>query len=98
MILTIVWLLMAASIFVFYPFVIGQRDESESIAATRQQANVRLFKEQQAQFLQQIERAEIDQAEYQRLVADAKQLLLRNTEAESGETSAQTRQGLWLVP
>ena len=45
MILTIVWLLMAASIFVFYPFVIGQRDESESIAATRQQANVRLFKE-----------------------------------------------------
>ena len=98
MILTIVWLLLAASIFVFYPFVIGQRDESESIAATRQQANVRLFKEQQAQFLQQIERAEIDQAEYQRLVADAKQLLLRNTEAESGETSAQTRQGLWLVP
>lgn len=98
MILTIVWLVLAASAFILYPFVVRQSSENKSVSATRQQANVRLFKEQQAQFLQQMERSEIDQAEYQRLVADAQQLLLRNTEVESGETSAVIRQGLWLVP
>lgn len=98
MILTIVWLLLVASAFILYPFVVRQSNENESVSVTRQQANVRLFKEQQAQFLQQMERSEIDQAEYQRLVADAQQLLLRNTEVESGETSAVIRQGLWLVP
>jgi cytochrome c-type biogenesis protein CcmH len=98
MILTIVWLLLVASAFILYPFVVRQSSENESVSATRQQANVRLFKEQQAQFLQQMERSEIDQAECQRLVADAQQLLLRNTEVESGETSVVIRQGLWLVP
>jgi len=98
MTLTIVWLLLAASAFVLYPFAVRQSNDNENVSATRQQANVRLFKEQQAQFLQQMERSEIDQTECQRLVADAQQLLLRNTEAESSETSAVIRQGLWLVP
>lgn len=98
MMLTILGLLALASAFVLYPFIVRRDDESESVSAARQQANVRLFKEQQAQFLQQMERSEIDQAQCQRLVEDAQQLLLRNTEAESGETSGVTRRGLWLVP
>jgi hypothetical protein len=61
-ILTIVWLLLVASAFILYPFVVRQSNENESVSVTRQQANVRLFKEQQAQFLQQMERSEIDQA------------------------------------
>ena len=88
MILTIVLLLIGASAFVLYPFIVRDSDEgssagdgSESIAVMRQQANVDLFKEQQAQFQQQLDRAEIDEAAYQRLIADAQQLLLRNTEA-----------------
>ena len=105
MILTIVLLLIGASAFVFYPFIVRDSDEgsgagdgSESIAVMRQQANVDLFKEQQAQFQQQLDRAEIDEAEYQRLITDAQQLLLRNTEAESGLADRVNKQGLWLVP
>ena len=51
MILTIVLLLIGASAFVFYPFIVRDSDEgsgagdgSESIAVMRQQANVDLFK------------------------------------------------------
>ena len=105
MILTIVLLLIGASAFVLYPFVVRDSDEgsgagdcNESIAAMRQQANVDLFKEQQAQFQLQLDRTEIDEAEYQRLITDAQQLLLRNTEAESGLADRVNKQGLWLVP
>jgi len=105
MILTIVLLLAGASVFVLYPFIVRHSDEgsgtgdgNESIAAMRQQANVDLFKEQQAQFQQQLDRAEIDKAEYQRLITDAQQLLLRNTEAKSGLADRVNKQGLWLVP
>ena len=98
MILTIVLLLLLASIFVLYPFFISQNDEAESVTLSRQQANIRLFKEQQIQFQQQFDRAEIDQTECQRLIDDAKQLLLRNTTADTAEPSALTDQGLWLIP
>ena len=103
MILTIVLLLLGASLFVLYPFIVRHRDEGNgretgSIAAMRQQANVDLFKEQQAQFQQQLDRAEIDEPEYQRLITDAQHLLLRNTEAEAGLADRVNKQGLWLVP
>ena len=98
MILTIVLLLLVASVFVLYPFFIGQNNETESVSLSRQQANIRLFKEQKAQFQLQLERAEIDQSECQRLIDDAKQLLLRNTTTEISEPPALTEQGLWLVP
>lgn len=98
MILTIGLLLLVASVFVLYPFFIGQNHEAESATLSRKQANIRLFKEQQIQFQQQFNRAEIDQTECQRLIDDAKQLLLRNTTADTAEPSALTEQGLWLMP
>jgi|TARA_B110000090_G_scaffold61484_1_gene70464 cytochrome c-type biogenesis protein CcmH len=98
MIMTIVLLLLVASVFVLYPFIIGQSDGAESVTLSRKQANIRLFKEQQLQFQQQFDRAEIDQTECQRLIDDAKQLLLRNTTADTAEPSALTAQGLWLIP
>lgn len=98
MILTIVLLLAVASVFVLYPFFVGQNNEAESVTLSRQQANIRLFKEQQIQFQQQFDRAEIDQTECQRLIDDAKQLLLRNTADDSADPSALTEQGLWLIP
>ena len=98
MIMTIVLLLLVASVFVLYPFIIDQSDGAESVTLSRQQANIRLFKEQQLQFHQQFDRAEIDQTECQRLIDDAKQLLLRNTTADIAEPSTLTAQGLWLIP
>jgi cytochrome c-type biogenesis protein CcmH len=96
--MTIVLLLLVASVFVLYPFIIDQSDGAESVTLSRQQANIRLFKEQQLQFQQQFDRAEIDQTECQRLIDDAKQLLLRNTTADTAEPSALTAQGRWLIP
>jgi cytochrome c-type biogenesis protein CcmH len=98
MMLTVVLLLLGAALFVLYPFFIRQDDIIQDVALTRQQANVQLFKEQQAQFQQQLERQEIDEAEYQRLIEDGQQLLLRNTEVRSADTSAAPAQGLWLPP
>lgn len=98
MMLTILLLLVAAAVFVLYPFVVRHDGEAEDAALTRQQANVRLFKEQQIQFEQQLDRQEIDTAEYQRLIEDGQLLLLRNTEYDPDGIKTDTAQGFWLPP
>lgn len=98
MTVTIILLLLAASLFVLYPFAVRQDSDEVDVSLTRQQANVGLFKEQQLQFQQQLDRQEIEQSDYQRLIDDAQQLLLRNTEQESVGAKGLSAQGLWLAP
>jgi cytochrome c-type biogenesis protein CcmH len=92
------FLLVAASLFVIYPFVTGRR-ASAAQADDRQQANVVIFRDQQAQLAQQLEAGEISQSQHQQLYTDAQQLLLHNTTADStGVQPGKTAAGLWLLP
>lgn len=95
--LTITLLLLVAALFIAVPFYIGRNreldDESFNVA---EQANIDVFRDQQAQYQQQFEGGEISAEQQALMLAEAEQLLLSNT--ASVRQQQDTRQGLWLLP
>lgn len=69
-------LLLLASLFLVYPFVRHDRTEVEDDAG----ANLQIFRDQQAQLDSQLQQQEIKQPQYDQLLAEAKQLLLLNSQ------------------
>lgn len=100
MILWIILLVLMALCFLVYPFLVGagQSVASADEKKTRKNTNIRLFKEQQAQLEQQQTRGEIDSDQYHRLVVDAEELLLANTDLDPIIGSNIAGNGLWLLP
>jgi cytochrome c-type biogenesis protein CcmH len=88
-------MLVAASIFILYPFNSSWRRSSSESSV--EQTNVAIFREQQEQFQRQLDNAEISQDQFEQLVADAQQLLLSNTATEHS-AAQHSRAGLWLLP
>jgi cytochrome c-type biogenesis protein CcmH len=69
-------LLLLASLFLVYPFVRHEVNEVEDDA----DANLQIFRDQQAQLDSQLQQNEIRQPQYNQLLAEAKQLLLLNSQ------------------
>jgi len=89
-------LLLVAWLFVLYPFVGKQRaDKADNL-----EANLGIFHDHQVQLEAQLKSQQIDQAQYQQLIAEAKQLLLCDTEQTQANQSNRdnSRAGLWLLP
>jgi cytochrome c-type biogenesis protein CcmH len=68
-----------------------------------EQANVDVFRDQQLQYQQQLERGEISAEQQAQMLAEAEQLLLNNTAAVQEQTtqndsSNKMAQGFWLLP
>lgn len=92
-------LLVVASLFVIYPFYAGRNTSSQPPSDDRQQTNVAIFRDQEAQLAQQLEAGEISQSQHQQLLTDAQQLLLFNTASEPADTGiGKAAAGLWLLP
>ena len=94
--LLIAGLLVLASIFLIYPFVKAEHSAKGEVL----QANIQIFRDQQYQLDAQLEQKQISQAQYQQLLAEAKQLLLSNTGEQTTEqaTSSERRQAKGLLP
>lgn len=94
--LLIAGLLVLASIFLIIPFVKAEHYAEGEVL----QANVQIFRDQQHQLDAQLEQKQISQAQYQQLLAEAKQLLLSNTGEQTTEqaTSSERRQAKGLLP
>jgi cytochrome c-type biogenesis protein CcmH len=74
-------LLVLASVFLIYPFVSKESlDQGEIL-----QANLQIFRDQQQQLDKQLEQKQITKKQYQQLLAEAKQLLLVNTNEEEAQ-------------
>ena len=94
--LLIAGLLVLASIFLIYPFVKADHSAEGEVL----QANIQIFRDQQYQLDAQLEQKQISQAQYQQLLAEAKQLLLSNTGEQTTEkpVSSERRQAKGLLP
>ena len=94
--LLIAGLLVLASIFLIYPFVKAEHSAEGEVL----QANIQIFRDQQYQLDAQLEQKQISQAQYQQLLAEAKQLLLSNTGEQTTEkpVSSERRQAKGLLP
>ena len=97
-------LLLGAALFVALPFYSArygkQNDHGSSIA---EQANIDVFRDQQRQYQQQLERGEISVEQQVQMVAEAEQLLLSNTAASQQQADVNgslnhMAQGFWLLP
>jgi cytochrome c-type biogenesis protein CcmH len=97
-------LLLGAALFVVLPFYSAryrkQNDHGSSIA---EQANIDVFRDQQRQYQQQLERGEISVEQQAQMVAEAEQLLLSNTaavqqQADLNLSLSNMAQGFWLLP
>lgn len=95
--LGIIVILILAGVFLVYPFVSRKSIESNQHSQS-EQANIDIFRDQQRQYQQQLERSEISQQQYTAMVAEAEQLLLSNTAAVKTETGSSSGQGLWMLP
>ena len=94
--LTVAGLLILASFFLIYPFVRkGQTAQGEVL-----EANLQIFRDQQSQLDDQLSQKHIDQAQYDQLLTESKQLLLSNTEGSEPQQSSQAdkKQAIWLLP
>lgn len=93
--LLIAGLLVLASIFLIYPFVKAEHSAEGEVL----QANIQIFRDQQYQLDAQLEQKQISQAQYQQLLAEAKQLLLSNTGEQTTEkpVSSERRQAKGLL-
>ena len=69
-------LLLLASLFLVYPFIRHDRTVVQDDA----DANLQIFRDQQAQLDSQLQQQEIKQPQYEQLLAEAKQLLLLNSQ------------------
>ena len=87
-------LLLLASLFLVYPFVRQEVNEVEDDA----NANLHIFRDQQAQLDSQLQQNEIQQPQYDQLLAEAKQLLLINSQNSPTEENQATRKAGWLLP
>jgi len=95
--LGITLLLLVAALFVAFPFFIGRRSDTDADQInTSEQANIDIFRDQQAQYAQQLESGEISAEQHQQMIAEAEQLLLANTASVQQQVAA--RQGIWLLP
>lgn len=93
---TVAGLLILASFFLIYPFVRkGQSAQGEVL-----EANLQIFRDQQSQFDNQLSQKHINQAQYDQLLTESKQLLLSNTEGSEPQhsTQADKKQAIWLLP
>ena len=93
---TVAGLLILASFFLIYPFVRkGQSAQGEVL-----EANLQIFRDQQSQFDNQLSQKHINQAQYDQLLTESKQLLLSNTEGSEPQQSTQAdkKQAIWLLP
>ena len=74
----LVLLFLVAILFVAYPFVVGSAAFGASSARRLNsdvtEANVGIFRDQQAQLQRQLDNDEINQVQYEQLLADVKQL------------------------
>ena len=90
----IVGLLMLASLFLLYPFV---RQQGRQIYDNKE-VNLQIFRDQQAQLDSQLQQHEIDQSQYDQLLAEAKQLLLVNSQNPQTEDFKAVNKVNWLLP
>ena len=97
-------LLLGAALFIALPFYSAryrkQNDHGSSIA---ERANIDVFRDQQRQYQQQLERGEISVEQQAHMVAEAEQLLLSNTaavqqQADLNVSLSNMAQGFWLLP
>ncbi len=87
-------LLLLASLFLVYPFVRHDKAEVQDDA----DANLQIFRDQQAQLDSQLQQNEIRQPQYDQLIAEAKKLLLINSQnPQTKETKAPRKAG-WILP
>jgi len=99
-------LLLGAALFVALPFYSAksrEQDEnstSEEPGNVAEQANIDVFRDQQLQYQQQLERGEISAEQQAQMLAEAEQLLLNNTAATQQQAAALNprAQGIWLLP
>jgi cytochrome c-type biogenesis protein CcmH len=91
--LGITLILIVAGGFLAYPFFFRP---AEGTSNKSEQANVDIFRDQQNQYQQQLERSEISQQQYAAMLAEAEQLLLSNTAITQAEQKAKS--GLWMLP
>lgn len=89
-------LLVLSSLFLIYPFI-ARKDLSQGEVL---QANLQIYRDQQSQLDAQLEQKQINQVQYQQLLAEAKQLLLSNAGEQTTEqpTSSEPRQARRLLP
>jgi cytochrome c-type biogenesis protein CcmH len=87
-------LLLLASLFLVYPFVRHDRTEVQDDA----DANLQIFRDQQAQLDSQLQQQEIKQPQYDQLLAEAKQLLLLNSQKPQADENQVPRKSGWLLP
>jgi cytochrome c-type biogenesis protein CcmH len=87
-------LLLLASLFLVYPFVRLDKAEVQDDA----DANLQIFRDQQAQLDSQLQRQEIKQPQYDQLLAEAKQLLLLNSQKPQADENQAPRKSGWLLP
>ena len=95
--LGILLVLLLAGAFLVYPFVSRKSIESNPHSQS-EQANIAIFRDQQRQYKQQLERSEISHQQYKEMLVEAEQLLLSNTAAEKAEREAASGQGFWMLP
>ena len=94
--LAVALIAISSVIFFLYPWLRRETLDEVSGEDSRIQANVALFKEQQAHYQLQLSRGEIDHEEQERLVSEAKQLLLNDTKERRADINI--RKGSWLFP
>ena len=87
-------LLLLASLFLVYPFVRLDKAEVQDDA----DANLQIFRDQQAQLDSQLQQQEIKQPQYDQLLAEAKQLLLLNSQKPQADENQAPRKSGWLLP
>ncbi len=87
-------LLLLASLFLVYPFVRHDKAEVQDDA----DANLQIFRDQQAQLESQLQQQEIKQPQYDQLIAEAKQLLLLNSQKPQADENQAPRKSGWLLP
>jgi len=95
--LGIIVVLILAGAFLVYPFV-SRKTLTADLHSQAEQANIDIFRDQQRQYQQQLERSEISQQQFSAMVAEAEQLLLSNTAAVKTENKTSSGQGLWMLP
>ena len=95
-------LLLGAALFIVLPFYSARSrdaDADRDASNIAEQANIDVFRDQQLQYQQQLERGEISAEQQAQMLAEAEQLLLNNTAATQQQAALNSRtQGIWLMP
>jgi len=91
--------------FVALPFYTASKREqaenssAEEAANIAEQANIDIFRDQQLQYQQQLDRGEISTEQQAQMLVEAEQLLLNNTAAAQQQAALNgTAKGFWLLP